>query len=95
MIRYELTDRWGYVVGVFLDVDRDDQEVEIQFDGRDTAVDSVRFDVPGSPGMYGGPIGERTTGRNLWPAMRAGVLLQQYKPRLVEGHEILDVDRDA
>ena len=93
MIRFELTARFGHAVSVFLEVDSADDVSIIRFDGVETARHAIERDVAGSPGVFGGRLDDKTNGRDLYYAMTRSPLLQQYKPRLVEGYEILGLDR--
>ena len=95
MIRYELLGRFGHVVSVRLDVSAPDHLAPLTIDGREVAANDVREDVIHATTVDSRVLGEFTTGRDLHYAMRNNGSLQQYEPKLVEGHEMLGVDRDG
>ena len=90
MIRYELTDPTGGTVVVALDVARRSERGCIAYEGREIDIEPIRWDVRGSPGFRGRPLGERATAAELDFAMRTSWLLRRYRPRLVMGRAVLD-----
>lgn len=88
MIRYELTTSAGKVI-VSLRAERPDTHARIEYEGPEPAIKQIHRDVERSSGVYGHALADATSPLDLRAAMSQAPLAM-YRPRLLEGQEILD-----
>lgn len=84
MIRYRLTLPTACIVTVGLSTTAPDEEGIIEYAGDPAHIETVRWVVEGANGPRAQRLTARTTAEKLRHAMELDVLLQQYRPRLIQ-----------